>query len=284
MVTQQDITSSFPRDRWFRQTAAFARRFVRELSRSWVGLFWTFGFPVMWYILTVHLGLLTPMATGAPGRFKAVLGISFGVFGAFTVALVGFTGDLAVDINAKRYRKFRSLPLRPSADIAGRFLAGLVLGLTSAFAMLAMAMADGATYVLPDTVGAVVAIASLTFFCLIGMVAGLAVTIVITDPRHATTVATGLLLAVFFATGYNGMVPSIFPLPSPWLNYLPNSLAARLLVRELVQVDWPAAGLSPPSIPADSTFVLLLGGYAIALTAVATVLTRSMIYQSDVGE
>lgn len=48
------------------------------------------------------------MTTGGPGRFKAVLGISFAVFGAFTVTLGGFTGDSAGDINRKHNRKFRS--------------------------------------------------------------------------------------------------------------------------------------------------------------------------------
>ena len=283
MPTTSDTAAPSPRRLWVRQAAAFAERFIRELSRSWIGLFWSFGFPVMWYLLTIYLGL-APTAAGPPGRLKAVLGISFGVFGAFTVTLVGFSGDLAVDIEAKRYRKFRSLPLRPSADLAGRFLAGLVLGLAAAVAMIVVATLDGATYVLPGLTGLVVSAAALTFFCLIGMVAGLAVTIVITDPRHASTVATGLLLAVFFVTGYNGMVPSIFPLPSWWLNYLPNSLAARLVVHQLVALDWSAAGLSPPGTPSDPGFIVLLGGYAIVFGTLAVVLVRAAIYRSDVGE
>lgn len=278
-------TDTTPADRrlWFRQAGAFAERFVRELSRSWIGLFWTFGFPVMWYLLTVHLGL-TPGPGDRPGSYRAMLGISFGVFGAFTVTLVGFSGDLSGDIAAKRYRKFRSLPLRPSADLAGRFLAGLVLGLTAAMAMGIVAAIDGAMFAIPTVGGAAVTVAALTFFCLVGMVSGLGVSIVITDPRHATTVATGLLLAVFFATGYNGMVPSLFPLRSWWLNYLPNSLAARLIVLHLVPADWPAAGLSPPTPPSAPVYLLLLAGYAVGLAAIAIVLVRAVVYRSDVGE
>lgn len=283
MSIPPDTAIPSPHRLWLRQTAAFAERFIRELSRSWIGLFWSFGFPVLWYLLTVHLGL-GPTAPGATGEFRAVLGISFGVFGAFTVTLVGFAGDLSVDINAKRYRKFRSLPLSPTADLAGRFLAGYLLGLAAAGAMLVVAAIDGATYVFPSIGGLLLSVAALTFFCLIGMVAGLAVTIVVTDPRHASTVATGILLVVFFATGYNGMAPSIFPLPAWWLNYLPNSLAARLLVHHLVQLDWSAAGLSPPAVPASPLFPLLLGGYAIGLGLVAVVLVRLAIYRSNAGE
>jgi len=268
---------------WVRQTVAFADRFTRELSRSWIGLFWSFGFPVMWYLLTVYLGL-TPTAIGHPGSMKAILGISFGVFGAFTVTLVGFAGDLSVDISAKRYRKFRSLPLSPSADLAGRFLAGLTLGVTAAVAMMLVAAFDGATYVLPDLGGLLVALLALSFFCIVGMVAGLVVTIVITDPRYATTVGTGLLLSVFFVTGYNGMAPTVFPFPAWWLNYLPNALAARLMVHHLVDIDWAAAGLSPPSIPSPDGYFLLLAGYALLLTAMAVILVRSAIYRSNAGE
>ena len=238
---------------------------------------------MLWYVLTVHLGLGLP-TDGAPGELRGVLGISFGVFGAFTVTLVGFAGDLSVDINAKRYRKFRSLPLSPTADLAGRFLAGYILGLTAAGGMLLVATVDGATYVIPPIGGLFLSFAALTFFCLIGMVAGLAVTIVVTDPRHASTVATGILLVVFFVTGYNGMAPSIFPLPAWWLNYLPNSLAARLLVHHLVPLDWTAAGLSPPAVPASPLFPVLLAGYAICLGLSAVFLVRTAIYRSNAGE
>lgn len=268
---------------WVRQTLAFADRFIRELSRSWIGLFWSFGFPVMWYLLTVYLGL-TPTAVGHSGSLKAILGISFGVFGAFTVTLVGFAGDLSVDISAKRYRKFRSLPLSPSADLAGRFLAGLVLGVAAALVMMLVASLDGASYVVPDLGGLLVALLALSFFCIVGMVAGLVVTIVITDPRYATTVGTGLLLSVFFVTGYNGMAPGVFPLSEWWLNYLPNSLAARLMVHHLVVLDWSAAGLSPPGIPSTRGYFLLLAGYAILLAVVGVLTVRTGIYRSNAGE
>lgn len=283
MISTRANTGSTTRWLWLHQTAAFAERFVRELSRSWIGLFWSFGFPVMWYLLTVYIGL-APTNVAPRGPVKAILGISFAVFGALTVTLVGFAGDLAVDITAKRYRKFRSLPLYPSADLAGRFLAGWSLGLAAAVAMLVVATLDGATFVIPGVIDLGVVLAVLSFFCVIGMVAGLGVTILVTDPRYATTIGTGILLIVFFVTGYNGTTPGVFPFEARWLNYLPNSLATRLLIDRLVELRWAAAGLSPPSQPSTAGFVLLLGGYAVGLLGIAYLLVRSAIYGSDAGE
>lgn len=283
MVATSGMTQPVDVRLWLRQTRAFAERFIRELSRSWIGLFWSFGFPAMWYFLTVYIGLL-PSVSGPRGPIKAILGISFGIFGALTVTLVGFAGDLSVDITAKRYRKFRSLPLYPSADLAGRFVAGVTLGMAAALAMLLIATVDGAAYVFPGVDGSVLILLTISFFCIVGMVAGLAVTIVVEDPRYATTIGTGALLIVFFVTGYNGTRPAMFPLEAGWLNLFPNSLATRLIIGQLVDVNWSAAGLAPPGNPTSADALVLLAGYAVALLVVGLAMVRLAIYRSDVGE
>lgn len=269
---------------WTRQALAFAKRYVRQSSRDWIGGFWSFAFPVLWYLLTVHLGMVGGVAPSGGQVSKAVLGISFGVFGAFTVTLVGFTGQLATDLHTKRYRKFRSLPIYPSADLAGRFVSGAILGVLSFAAVIVVAAIDGATYRVTGLSSVAVVPASVVLFCLVGMVVGLLTAIVIPKPQHATTVGTGVLIVVFFVTGYNGLVASMFPASPRLLNLLPNSVATRVTVYHLTAVNWELAGLSPPGPPRSLEYLLVLGGYAATLSGLAIVIMNRYVYASDAGE
>lgn len=269
---------------WFRQTRAFARRYLRENSRDRIGAFWSFAFPALWYALTVHLGMVPNLGTGNRPLAKAVLGISFGVFGALTVSLVGFSGQLASDLHEKRYRKFRSLPLYPSADLAGRFVSGSILGVLSFATVLVVAAIDGATYRPASVLSLLVVPLGVVFFCLVGMVGGLLTTLAIPRPEHATTVGTGVLIVVFFGTGYNGLVTTAFQ-GAPWLlNVIPNSVATRLTVFHLTDLDWTLAGLAPPPAPSSFEHLLILGGYAVGFATLGVVVTNRYVYASDAGE
>lgn len=269
---------------WLAQCRAFAQRYCREMLRSKVGVFWSFAFPVIWYGLTVYLNAIPTVPTGAESTLKAILGISFGIFGAFTVTLVGFTGHLAVDIDRKRYRKFRSLPIAPSADLAGRFVAGAALGMGAWLLTVGVAALDGAAYEITMGQRLLGIGLAVGLFCLIGMVTGLLLTLAVPRPEHATTAGTGIIVIGFFITGYNGTVASVFPGQAWYLNIIPNSLATRLTVFYMVDTAWHEAGLAPPVMPHSLASLLLLGGYALGLTGIAVVVMQQWVYGTDVGE
>lgn len=247
-------------------------------------MFWSFAFPVIWYGLTVYLNAIPTVPAGEQSTLKAVLGISFGIFGAFTVTLVGFTGHLAVDIDRKRYRKFRSLPIAPSADLSGRFFAGAALGVGAWVLTVGVAAVDGATYQIPSGHRLLGIGLAVGLFCLIGMVAGLLLTLAVPQPEHATTAGTGIIVIGFFVTGYNGTVASVFPGQAWLLNIIPNSLATRLTVFYMVDTAWQEAGLAPPAMPHSLESLLLLGGYALGLTIIAVIVMQRWVYGKDIGE
>lgn len=80
------------------------------------------------------------------GIIKASNAISFGLFGAFTVTVAVFAGAFAGDLESGRFRMFRSLPISPTADLVGRFLAGLVIAIPSFIVTIGMGYVHGATY------------------------------------------------------------------------------------------------------------------------------------------
>lgn len=269
---------------WLAQCRAFAQRYFREMLRSKVGIFWSFAFPVIWYGLTIYLNAMPAVPAGEESTLKAILGISFGIFGAFTVTLVGFTGHLAVDIDRKRYRKFRSLPIAPSADLAGRFVAGAALGSGAWLLTVAVAALDGAMFRVATSQQLIGIGLAVGLFCLIGMIAGLLLTLAVPQPEHATTAGTGILVIGFFVTGYNGTVTRVFPARAELLNIIPNSLATRLTVFYMVDTSWHEAGLAPPAMPHSLDSLLLLGIYALGLSVIAVIVMQHWIYGTDVGE
>lgn len=269
---------------WLKQGQAFARRHLLESTRSKVAVFWSFAFPVIWYLLTVHLNAVPGGIPVDAGIAKAVYGVSFGIFGAFTVTVVGFTGSLTADLHAKRYRKYRSLPVAPSADLVGRFVAGAILGVTSWGLTIGVAGLDGAVFRLATRTSGAIILLAVVAFCIIGMLSGLAMALVIPQPDQATAAGTGIVVIGFFLTGYNGIVPGIFPLSGWLLNVLPNSLATRMVIHHMVTADWGRINMRPPAIPNEPTFLVLLVVYATVLLFVGVAAMHTVVYGTDLGE
>ncbi|MFC6951308.1 ABC transporter permease [Halorubellus litoreus] len=277
---------------WYRQTKSFARRSLRELARSKVALFWAILWPVFWYFLTMVLFISEPQ--GVPeaelaavmADTKATNAISFGLFGAFTVTLVSFAQNFTADLEEKRYRKLRSLPVYPSADLTGRFLAGFVLALASFWSVIAVGYVDGASFDLHSVLSVPVVLASLLLFCIVGMSTAVVLSAVVTKGEYLTVITNTTLLVLFFSTGFNGVQPAMSPL-ADYVNLVPNSLAARLQVYHLTDVHGSAAasaGVTPPELPADPVYLVVLLGFAVALWGVAVLTMRRAVYGGDAGE
>lgn len=287
-MTADTETTTTVRDRrepgtavpWLQQVQAFALRTLRELFRNRSALFWGLAAPVFFYVL---FGVISPQGPSS-GAYKASNAVAFGVFGAFSVTLVIFAATLSADLTNKRYRKLRSLPISPSADVLGRFVGGFALAVVSFSLVLVVGLATGASFALRGPLSVAVVLASLFLFCLLSVAVAVLVAAVMDEGEYIVGVTNMLVLGLFFVTGYNGLAPGLMPEPLPGLvNYVPNALAARLSIYHLTAIG-PNGALSPPPLPTGAEYLVLLAGYAVAIGAVAAAVMRRYIYAGEGGE
>lgn len=268
------------------QIRAFTWRYIRQLTRNKASIIFLVGWPTFWYILVSHLFFKPDAASAAVlADAKATYAVAFGGFGAFTVALNGFVGSFTSDLSSKRYRKFRSLPIHPHADLIGRFLAGFVLAQISYAFVLFVGFVDGASFTLRGPFSLPIVLLSLFVFCIVGIVVALVISATVPKPEYATTVAMAVLFVTFFVTGFNGANAAFFPGPTWILNYLPNTLTTRVQLHHLV-ADGSVTfqGLHASRLPSGSEFVLLLVGYAVSFLALGGWILKSLVYRRERGE
>lgn len=282
-------TSSY--SSWFRQVKSFAVRGIKELFRDKTALFWSIGWPIGWYFLTMALFIEVPEQVPAEqvdtvlASIKASNAISFGIFGAFTVSLVTFANNFTDDLEEKRYRKLRSLPISPSADLTGRFLAGTLLGLVSFCSVLVAGLLDGASFSPRSPISIPVTVLALLLFCLISMSVGVVLATVIQKGEYLTAISNTVLMILFFITGFNGTSPRMLPEGNRWIiNVLPNSLATRMQMYYMTDFSVEDTGLTPPAVPNGAEHFALLVGSAVVLLLCSALVMRRTIYNGEGGE
>lgn len=281
---------------WLRQTKAFALRNLRGMLRTKTTIIWGFGFPAFWYLLTSAFFLPDADSIGGPkilADVKGATAVSLGLFGVLTVTLVAFAGGLTRDLERKRYRKLRSLPVAPSADFGGRFMAGIVIAAGAYVLVVLVGLADGADYALRAPASIPVVLLTFALFALVGVSVAVLVTWVVEDTEIVLGITNAILLLTFFLTGYNGMTPAMLPERTRFIvNVLPNSLAARLQTWHLTETPGTTAGGSgvaessivPPALPIGPEYVAVLAVWAIGLGGVATILMDRAMYSGEGGE
>ncbi|WP_439025676.1 ABC transporter permease [Haloarchaeobius sp. DT45] len=276
---------------WLQQARAFTERTLRELFRSKVALFWSVGWPLFWYLLTTRLFLPVPESI-PPGevatylaQVKAANAVSYGVFGAATVSLVTFAHAFADDLESKRYRTFRSLPIAPSADLAGRFVAGFALAVVAFVGVLVVGLLDGAALSIRSPLTLPVVLGSLLLFCLAAMAVALVLTLVVQAGEYVTAITTSVLMVSFFLTGFNGTVPSMLPESVRWVvNVAPNALATRLQLYFLTDVAADGNAMAPPALPTGAEPLALLVGFAVVFGGAGVLTVRHFVYRGEGGE
>ncbi len=263
---------------WFRQAGAFAKRHLRVTARNKIAVALLVGYPVVWFVSTLWLFVEDPEATAI-----TAIGVGFGLFGALTATLAVFAGEFARDLKRDRYAKFRALPHAPSADLAGRFAAGTVVGSGSYLVTLVAASLAGGTFegwLSP----AVWVPASLTLlaFCLIATSLAILVGSVVPKPEYMTVFAVVFALIAFYLTGQNGMVPWMIVGDGQFVNWLPNSLATRLQVAGWVEASGAETDfLTPPDAPGLVRHGGILLGQVLLLGGAALAVVRSVAYGGE---
>jgi ABC-2 type transport system permease protein len=267
---------------FFNQIWAFADRSFREIVRNKMVLFWLFVWPLFWFFLSVFL-FIAPYTPGgeALGVAIGINAISMGIFAVLTSTMVGFSIDFAEDINLKRYRLYRSYPIHPLADFLGRFFTGFIFGCLSFGIIIIIAYIIGARIMI-TLFSIPVIVLSLLLLSFIGMGVGLIIANLSNNPSYAVGFSLVILMLLFFITGYNGTLTSMFPGPKWMLNIIPNSLATRIITLCLINFSgfrYEDANVSPPSMPGSPLYIIILLVYGILFLLVGYILMRKYQYQ-----
>jgi ABC-2 type transport system permease protein len=260
---------------WTLQTRAFTRRHLQQVLRNKVIVFLTVAWPVLWYFLTVEFFINVPEGTDL-GPIRAANGINYGLFGAFTVTIAVFAGEFARDLDSHRYRKLRTMPIAPTADLTGRFLAGGTLGVISYAIMILVAYLTGASFTSLTLWTIVILVSTLTLICLVALGLALVLSLVIPKPEYMTTIAVVIVLMSYTITGFNGLSPELIAGNAGIVNYLPNSLATRMQV-----AVWTTEQITPPEAPDSLEYLGLLAGYITILLAISVLIMQRFAYGRD---
>ncbi|WP_423745839.1 ABC transporter permease (plasmid) [Haladaptatus sp. SPP-AMP-3] len=266
---------------WVRQMWAFVDRNLREMRRSLAVLVWSMGFPAGFYLLTINVFMPTDQipADTLP-TVKATVAVGYGMFGATVVCLNVFGQHLVTDLEQHRYAQFRSLPIRSSADLVGRLVAGELFGLAAFGFVLGVSVLTGAEYTLRGLGAVPVLLVALLLSNLVWLVLALGIATLVREARYANIISISVAMMGYFLTGYNGTSPGMFSGDPTLLNLLPNTLAARIAVYQLLDIgDWKQAGLAPPAMPSDPASLALLAGYGVVVLVVGFVVTNRVLYQ-----
>lgn len=263
-------------------------RSLREMFRSKIALFWAIAWPIFWYGLTMAV-FIGDLPQDVMAIVKATNAINFGMFGALTVGLVTFAENISSDLEEKRYRKLRSLPISPWADLTGRIFAGFAMAIVSFLALMVVGYLHGAAFQLRSLGSIPIVVLALFLYCVIGMAIAVIVVSVVNRGEYVTAITTTLLLILFFVTGYNGVQPGFVPADTRSIvNVLPNSLATRMEVYHLTELgqldDIADSGLVPPELPGGPEHLLLLAGFAVALWGLSVAVMKYRIYDGEAGE
>ncbi|MFC7081173.1 ABC transporter permease [Halorussus caseinilyticus] len=266
---------------WNRQVGAFVRRYLREVVRDRTVLFWSLGFPTVFYLLTITTFIqMSQIPDELHAAVKATTALSYGVFGSVVVCLNAFGQQLVTDIEDERYTEFRSLPLSPSADFVGRLVAGLLFAFVAFLFVVAVSVATGAGYVLRGPESILVVALAFVLMAVVWMVIALLIVLTVGNARYANIISLSVALASYFGTGFNGTDVTSFA-GSDWLlNALPNTLATRLMTYHLADIqEWEPAGLAPPDPPSSLAYLGLLAVYGVVFLGIGTVLTKKILYK-----
>lgn len=274
--TRNDTETPRTPGAWANQVRAFAERSLREVARNRIMLFWVIGFPPGMYLLYIVV-----MGSGAyPPAQQASFALGIGMLGAIFASLFVFGKQLATDIEDQRYAVFRALPIRPSADLTGRMLVGLTLASAAFLSTVAVAALTGASFGLRGVASVPVVLAAGVLSCVCWMVVALPIVAVADSERYADFITSGLATGAFVITGFNGVVPTLSPLDTTVLNYLPNTLPTRLMAYHLVDTTRRTdIGLAPATMPTNPAYLGLLFVYAVVFLAVGAVVLNGALYK-----
>jgi ABC-2 type transport system permease protein len=253
---------------WFAQAGAFTYRTLRDMSRSWTVLGTAVGLPPVMYLLVTATREFDPTT-------KGLFAVGIAVLGAMIASLTVFGSQLAVDADADRFHAYRSMAVAPSADLAGRMAAGVVIAALALCVGLGVGILDGAPIGVDGVVPAVVAVGGFLGVTVVFASAAVPVTLAANDEQYAQFALSLIAVFAFVLTGYNGIIPSVAVLDDSVVRLLPNTLGTRAIALHLVTTE----GID---LTQTDGWGLLLTGYGLVATVLAGFLVRVGLYDRRV--
>lgn len=264
---------------WQRQVRAFTLRGLRRIGHNRSTLFWAMVSPALYY-------LFFGVFAGSSPLVRSVTAVAFAIFGSLSATAFVFAGNLGADLRNKRYRKLRSLPVSPWADLVGRFLSGLVIGSLSFCGVLLVGLMTGARFTLDGPMAGLTVLASVLLLCFVGTSLSIIAAGFVQDSQRINVLGNGFVAGLFFLTGFNGIQPEILPsVVRGVVNVAPNSLATRLILGTLTPaVGGTESALTPPPIPDGPLSFALLLTYVVVLAPLSALVMQRTVYRGEAGE
>ncbi|WP_162224273.1 hypothetical protein [Halorussus salinus] len=256
---------------WVAQAAGFAYRTLRDVSRSWTVLGVAIGLPPMMYLLVTATRSFDPTT-------KGLFAVGIAALGAMIASLTVFGSQLAVDLEADRFRAYRSMAVSPSADLAGRMAASSTVAALALIFGLAVGILDGAPLGVGSVVQAATVVAALLGLSVVLMTAAIPIVVAANNEQYAQFALSLVAVFGFMLTGYNGMLPSVAILDQSVVQLFPNVLATRAMAVRLVTVE----GVSAIDFVGTAGRLATLAVYSAGTAAVGTALARWQLYDKEV--
>ncbi|WP_153550338.1 ABC transporter permease [Candidatus Nanohalobium constans] len=213
----------------------------------------------------------------APPTMKAGLSIGIGIFGSMIVCLYVFGNQLIIDLEDQRYETYRSMPMMPTADLAGRLSAGITISSVAFLTTVFIGLVTGASYSVRGLNSIPVIIAAFAFSCVLWMIVSIPMVMTASNERYAELLTTITAVIATLITGNNGVMPEAAMVSENLLNIIPNSLSTRVLSYHLIEGGaYTEAGLVPPAMPSGIESLGLLTVYGVVSALAGVMLVRKL--------
>jgi hypothetical protein len=205
---------------------------------------------------------------------KGLFAVGIAVLGAMIASLTVFGSQLAVDLEADRFIAYRSMAVRPSADFAGRVVAGLAVAALALGFGLGVGVLDGAPVGVAGVLPVAVSFAAFLGLSVVFMAVAVPIVVAANNEQYAQFVLSLVAVFGFMLTGYNGMLTSVAVLDESVVGLLPNVLATRTIAAQLVTSE----NIASVGFAAERGRLVPLSLYSIGAAVFGVLLTRWQLY------
>lgn len=256
---------------WVAQASGFTYRTLRDVSRSWSVLAVAIGLPPIMYLLVTATRSFDPTT-------KGLFAVGIAVLGAMIASLTVFGSQLAVDLETDRFIAYRSMAVRPSADFAGRVVAGLVVAALALVFGLGVGVLDGAPVGVTGVLPVAVSLAAFLGLSVVFMAVAVPIVVAANNEQYAQFVLSLVAVFGFMLTGYNGMLSSVAVLNESMVGLLPNVLATRTIAVQLVTSE----NIASVGFAVERGRLVPLAVYSVGAAVLGVLLTRWQLYDRGV--
>ena len=256
---------------WVAQASGFTYHTLRDVSRSWSVLAVAVGLPPIMYLLVTATRSFDPTT-------KGLFAVGIAVLGAMIASLTVFGSQLAVDLEADRFVAYRSMAVHPSADFAGRVVAGLVVAALALIVGLGVGVLDSAPISVTGVLPVVVSLAAFLGLSVVFMAVAVPIVVAANNEQYAQFVLSLVAVFAFMLTGYNGMLSSVAVLSESISGFLPNVLATRTIAVQLVTSE----NITRVGFAAERGRLQPLVAYSIGAALLGVLLTRWQLYDKGI--